>query len=168
MSCVGRERMYEYASRTRGIPMALLRLNYAAEMRYGVLADVARKVWRGEAIDLTMGHFNAIWQADANAMALCAFDHVATPPVVVNLAGPELLSVRRIAEEFGRVLGRAVTFTGAEAGDAFLSNGQLGHRLFGYPRVTVRQMMEWVADWVKRGGASLDRPTHFEVRDGRF
>ncbi len=168
MSCVGRERIYEHFSRTRGIPTALLRLNYATEMRYGVLVDVARKVHAGETIDLMMGHLNALWQADANAMALCAFDHAAAPPFVVNLAGPELLSVRRVAEEFGRLLGRPVSFSGSEAGNAFLSNGQLGHRLFGYPRVGAGQMIQWIADWVRRGGPSLDRPTHFEVRDGRF
>jgi nucleoside-diphosphate-sugar epimerase len=168
MSCVGRERIFEHFSRTLGIPLAVLRLNYACEMRYGVLADVARKVWAGAPIDLATGQFNALWQADANAMALQAFAHVASPPFVVNLAGPELLSVRRVAEEFGRLLGKAPTFHGSESGDAFLNNGQLGHRLFGYPRVGVRQMMEWIADWVRRGGEDLGKPTHYEVRDGNF
>jgi nucleoside-diphosphate-sugar epimerase len=168
MSCVGRERTFEHYSRAFGTPTALLRLNYATEMRYGVLVDVARRVWAGEAVPLAMGYLNALWQGDANAMALCAFAHAASPPFVVNLAGPETLSVRRVAEEFGRLLGREVTFTGTEAQDALLSNGQLGHQLFGYPRVGPRQMMAWVADWVKRGGPTLDRPTHFESRDGRF
>jgi hypothetical protein len=167
-SALGRERIFEYFSRTLGIPTALLRLNYATEMRYGVLVDLARKVFAGEPVGLTMGHLNALWQADANAMALCAFDHVARPPFVVNLAGPETLSVRRVAEEFGRRLGRPVAFEGVESADAFLSNGQLGHKLFGYPRVGPAQMIDWIADWIERGGASLDRPTHFEVRDGRF
>jgi uncharacterized protein YbjT (DUF2867 family) len=115
-----------------------------------------------------MGNLNAIWQADANAMTLRAFDHVASPPFVLNVAGPELLSVRRVAEQLGRLLGQPVTFRGAESPDALLSNGQLGHRLFGYPRVSAGQMIGWIADWVKRGGASLGKPTHFEVRDGRF
>jgi hypothetical protein len=168
MSCLGRERMYEHFSRTWGMPMALLRLNYACEMRYGVLADVARKVYAGEPIDLTMGHVNAIWQGDANALALCAFGETASPPAVLNLAGPELLSVRRVAEEFGRLLGKPVTFRGAEAADAFLSNGQRAHARYGYPRVPVGRVIAWLADWVRRGGASLDRPTHFEVRDGKF
>jgi len=167
-SCVARERMYEYFSAVFNIPVALLRLNYATEMRYGVLLDLARKVWTGQPVDLTMGHVNVIWQADANAMALCALEHVATPPLVVNLAGPELLSVRRLAEAFGEILGKPVIFQGEEADDAYLSNGQLGHRLFGYPRVTVQQQVRWVADWVRRGGVTLDKPTHFEVRDGRF
>ncbi|MCI0461600.1 MAG: NAD-dependent epimerase/dehydratase family protein [Gemmataceae bacterium] len=168
MSCVGRERLYEHFSRAWGIPAAILRLNYACEMRYGVLADIARKVWAGEPVDLAMGHLNAIWQADANSMALCALDHVSSPPLTLNLAGPELLSVRRLAEEFGRLLDRPLSLHGAEAPDALLSNSQLAHRLFGYPRVGVGQMVRWVADWVRRGGPSLDKPTHFEARDGRF
>jgi hypothetical protein len=137
-------------------------------MRYGVLVDIARKVHACEPIDLTMGHLNALWQADANAMALCAFDHVTSPPFVVNLAGPETLSVRRVAEQFARLMGRLLAFEGAEAPDALLSNGQLGHQLFGYPRVGPRQMIEWIADWVLRDGPTLGKPTHFEVRDGRF
>jgi nucleoside-diphosphate-sugar epimerase len=168
MSCLGRERMLEHFSRTLGVPTAILRLNYATEMRYGVLVDVARRVWEGQPVGLSMGHFNALWQGDANAMALCSFSQVASPPFVVNLAGPETLSVRRVAEEFGRLLGRTVTFEGEESPDALLSNGQLGHQLYGYPRVSVRQMMLWAADWVKRGGPSLGKPTHFESRDGQF
>jgi nucleoside-diphosphate-sugar epimerase len=168
ISCVGRERMFEHFSRTLGTPTAILRLNYATELRYGVLVDVARRVWAGQPVPLAMGHLNALWQGDASAMALCAFARVSSPPFVVNLAGPETLSVRRVAEAFGRLLEKAVTFTGTEAPDALLSNGQLGHQMFGYPRVGVRQMMEWIAEWVRRGGPTLDKPTHFESRDGRF
>jgi nucleoside-diphosphate-sugar epimerase len=165
---LGRERILEYFSRTLGVPVVLLRLNYAAELRYGVVADVARKVWAGEPIDLAMGCFNAIWQGDANAMSLQAFDHCSTPPAVLNLGGPEVLSVRRLAEEFGRRFDRRVTFRGVEAADALLSNAQRAHQLLGYPRVPALQLIEWVADWVRRGGASLDRPTHFETRDGAY
>ena len=168
MSCLGRERIFEHFSRTLSIPMALLRLNYATEMRYGVLVDLARDVLEGRPIDLKMGHLNAIWQADANAMALAAFDHVSSPPIVLNVAGPELLSVRRVAEQFGRLLGRPVMFQGAESPDALLSNGQRGHRLFGYPRVSAGRMVHWIADWVGRGGPTLGKPTHFTVRDGKF
>jgi nucleoside-diphosphate-sugar epimerase len=168
LSCVGRERIFEHFSRTLGIPLALLRLNYAIELRYGVLVDLAQRVWAGQPIHLAMGHVNVIWQADANAMVLQAFDHVASPPLVLNVAGPELLSVRRIAERFGRLLGRDVLLEGVEAPEALLSNGQLGHRLFGYPRVPVEAMIERIADWVQRGGESLGKPTHFEVRDGQF
>jgi nucleoside-diphosphate-sugar epimerase len=168
MSVVGRERVFEYFSRRLGIPMVLLRLNYATELRYGVLVDIAQRVQGGEPIDLTMGHLNALWQGDANAMALQAFALTATPPLVLNLAGPELLSVRRLAEQFGRLLGKPVVLRGTEATDAFLSNAQEAHRLFGYPRVSVAQMVEWIAAWVRTGGVSLGKPTHFEVRDGAF
>ena len=168
MSCLGRERTFEHFSRALGTPVATLRLNYATETRYGVLVDIAEQVWGGRPVGLAMGHLNALWQGDANAMALAAFAHVASPPFVVNLAGPETLSVRRVAEEFGRLLGKGVTFEGQEAPDALLSNGQLGHQLFGYPRVPARQMMTWIADWVRRGGPTLGKPTHFESRDGRF
>jgi nucleoside-diphosphate-sugar epimerase len=168
MSAVGRERIFEHFSRSLGIPMALLRLNYANELRYGVLSDLARVIHSGEPVELGMGAFNALWQADANAMVLQSFDRLTSPPLVLNLAGPELLSVRRVSEEFGRLLGRQVTLRGQEAVDALLSNAQLSHRLFGYPHVTARQMIEWIAQWVRRGGESLDRPTHFQVRDGNF
>jgi nucleoside-diphosphate-sugar epimerase len=130
--------------------------------------DLARKIWAGEAIDLAMGHVNVIWQADANAMALGALEHAACLPLVLNLAGPELLSIRRLAEELGRLLETPVAFTGQEARDAFLSNARRSHELFGVPRVGVSQMLAWVADWVRRGGANLGKPTHFEVRDGKF
>jgi nucleoside-diphosphate-sugar epimerase len=168
MSCVGRERIYEYYSRTHEIPMVLLRLNYATELRYGVLVDVAQRVWTGQPVDVTMGHFNALWQADANAAALAALGHVSIPPLVVNLAGPELLSVRRVAEQFGTLFRRSATLHGTESADAFLSNAQRGHRLFGLPRVSAEQMILWIADWTARGGETFGKPTHFEVRDGKF
>jgi nucleoside-diphosphate-sugar epimerase len=167
-TALGRERMFEYFSRTLGVRVVFLRLNYAAELRYGVIADVARRVWAGEAVDVTTGCFNALWQGDANAMALQAFDHCTSPPTVINLAGPEVLSVRRLAEEFARRFGKPVIIRGSEATDALLSNGQRGHQLFGYPRVPVRQLIDWVADWVRRGGTSFDKPTHFETRDGAY
>ncbi len=168
MSCLGRERMIEHFSRSLGIRAAILRLNYACELRYGVLVDLAERIRAGEPIDLSMGYCNVIWQADANAMALSAFDHVASPPLVVNIAGPELLTVRRVCEQLAELLGCTVKFEGTERSDALLSNGQLGHRLFGLPRVGVEQIIRWVADWIKRGGDTLGKPTHFEVRDGRF
>jgi nucleoside-diphosphate-sugar epimerase len=168
MSCLGRERLFDYFSRARDIPMAFLRLNYAAELRYGVLVDLAQAVFRGETIDLAMGHFNTLWQGDANAMALQTLGHVACPPFVVNLAGPELLSVRQVCEKFARLLARDVRFRGTESPTALLSNGQLGRRLFGPPRVGADQLISWIADWVKRGKPTLDKPTHFGCRDGAF
>ena len=168
MSCLGRERIFEHFSDVDGVRAVLLRLNYAVEMRYGVLVDLARRVAAGETIDVSMGYFNVIWQADANAMALAALTHAASPPLVLNIAGPEELSVRGACEALARRTGRRVAFAGAEAPDALLSNGARGWDLFGRPRVDAAQLIEWTADWVARGGASLDKPTHFESRDGRF
>ena len=168
MSCLGRERMFAYFSQTQGTPVALIRLNYANEMRYGTLVDLAQKVMAGEPIDLGMGHFNAIWQGDNNAMTLRAFDHVASPPVVLNVTGPQTLSVRRVAEEFGRLLQKPVHFVGSESPDALLSNASKAFGLFGRPTVSEEQMIRWVADWQRRGGPTLNKPTHFEARDGKF
>jgi nucleoside-diphosphate-sugar epimerase len=168
MSCLGRERIFEHFSRSQGTRVALIRLNYANELRYGVLVDLARSVHAGETVDLTMGFLNAIWQADANAMALRAFDHVAAPAFVVNVAGPEQLRVRDVCESLGRLMGRTPRFTGRESEDALLSNSGLARRLFGAPRIDARTMTEWSAGWVMAGGESLDKPTHFAVRDGRF
>jgi nucleoside-diphosphate-sugar epimerase len=168
MSCVGRERIFEHFSRTTQTPMSLIRLNYATEMRYGVLVDLAQKVWANQPIDVSMGNMNVIWQGDANAMALASLAHASAPPFVLNVAGPELLSVRRVCEQLGRRLGRTPAFVGQESPDGLLSNGQLGHRLFGYPRVSISQLLDWTADWVKRGEATLGKPTHFETRDGKF
>lgn len=168
MSCVGRERMFDHFSRTLRIPTALLRLNYACELRYGVLVDLARRVHAGEAIDLAMGHFNIIWQGDANAMTLQAFDAVAVPPCVLNVTGPERLSVREVCETFGRLMNRRVAFCGSESATAFLSDVQVARQLFGPPRVTAETLIHWIADWVVRGGASLGKPTHFDSRDGKY
>ena len=168
MSCLGRERMFEHFSRTYGTPLVILRLNYATEMRYGVLVDLARKVLRREPLDLTMGYVNVIWQGDANAMALAALAHASSPPLVVNLAGAEELSVRAAATELARLLNVDVSFEGGESPDALISNGARGRTLLGTPRVDAARLLAWTADWVQRGGESLDKPTHFESRTGRF
>ena len=168
MSCLGRERIFDHFSRALKIPTAIIRLNYATELRYGVLVDLCRRVWQGETIDVSMGNVNVIWQADANAMSIAAFDHVSSPAFVLNVAGPEILSVRRVCQQFGQLLGKEPKFAGAEAPNALLNNGQLGHRLYGYPRVGAQQLIRWTAEWVKTGGASLGKPTHFEARDGKF
>jgi nucleoside-diphosphate-sugar epimerase len=168
MTALGRERLFAHFSRTLGFPLAIVRLNYAVELRYGVLVDLAERVERGEPIDLAMGNFNAIWQQDANAAALAALMHASTPPLVVNLAGPEILSVRRVCETFGALLHKPVQFVGQESDDALLSNSQRAVRLFGYPGVGVEQMAAWIADWIRRGGPRHGKPTHFDTRDGRF
>ena len=148
--------------------MALIRLNYAVEPRYGVLVDIGRKVMAGEPIEVSMGHFNTIWQGDANALTLTAFDHVSSPPFVLNVTGPETLRVRDVAEQFAALFGQAVTITGVEAPDALLSNAGLANRLYGPPRIAADRLISLVADWLQRGGTLLDKPTRFEVRDGAF
>lgn len=168
MSCLGRERMFEHFSRHCGIPTSIIRLNYATEMRYGVLVDLARKVLEEATIDVSMGQANVIWQGDANAMAICSLADAASPPFVLNVAGPERLAVRDVCEQFGQRLGKTVRFTGVEAQDALLSNGERGYQLYGRPRVDIDQLIQWIASWVETGGPSLGKPTHFESRDGRF
>ena len=168
MSCLGRERMFEYFSRAWTIPAALIRLFYACELRYGVLVDLAHKILSGDPIDLAMGSFNIIWQGDCNAMTLLAFDHVASPPFVINVTGSELLSIREVSVTMGRLLGKTPKFRRVELETACLGNAGQAHRLFGKPGVSAEQLIEWVVDWVKRGGQSLGKPTHFEVRDGRY
>jgi len=168
MSCLGRERIFEHFSRTSNIPMTILRLNYATELRYGVLVDIAHRVHAGEVVPLAMGYLNAIWQGDACDMSLQSLLHASVPPLVVNIAGPELLSVRKIAEEFAEKLGKSVRFERVEATDALLSNAERAYRLFGRPHVSAEQLTSWIADWVSRRGATLAKPTHFEERSGRF
>ncbi|HWA99233.1 MAG TPA: NAD-dependent epimerase/dehydratase family protein [Pirellulales bacterium] len=168
MSAVGRERMYEHFSLQLGIPTVLVRLNYACELRYGVLVDLAQRVLAGETIDLAMGNLNTIWQGDANAMTLALFDHVSSPAAIMNITGPETLSVRWLCEQFATRFGTTVSFIGTEAPDALLNNAQRAISKFGYPRVGIEQLIDWIADWLNRGGATLGKPTHFESREGKF
>jgi nucleoside-diphosphate-sugar epimerase len=167
-SVLGRERIFSYFAQQFSVPAVLFRLNYAVEMRYGVLLDIARKVWAGEPIALGMGHVNVIWQGDANAYALRSLALAATPPLILNITGPETLSVRNVALAFGELMGRAPVFEGTEQPDALLSSAQRAFSLMGYPRVPVGKVVEWVASWVMRGRPVLDKPTKFQVRDGRF
>jgi nucleoside-diphosphate-sugar epimerase len=168
MSALGRERIFEFFSRQQGTPMTLIRLNYACECRYGVLVDIALRVWTGQPVPLAMGYFNVLWQGDANAYALQCLETTASPPTVLNMTGPEVLGVRQAAQEFARLLGKPVQFEGTEGRTALLNNSRRLLDRFGLPRLNASQLMGWIADWVRRQQPVLNKPTHFEVRDGRF
>jgi hypothetical protein len=167
-SCLGRERIFEYYGRTTDTPVCHLRLNYAVELRYGVLHDLAWRIWRGEPVDLSASHVNVIWQGDACEIALRALDWCAVPAAPLNLTGPELLAVRDLAEGLGARLGRAVRYSGTTSAGAYLNNATQALTRFGPPRVTVEQLLDWMAAWVHGGGVSFGKPTHFEVTTGVF
>jgi nucleoside-diphosphate-sugar epimerase len=167
-SVLGRERVFQYFCAANGTPGVLIRLNYACEMRYGVLVDIAQKVRDGAPVSLGIGHLNTIWQQDANAMVLQALEQAAVPVRILNLTGPETLRVRDVAERLGKLMGKSVRFEGEEAPTALLNDSSAAFGLFGRPRMGAGELVELVADWVGRGGDSLGKPTHFESRDGRF
>ena len=167
-SCVGRERVLEHVSRTYGTPMSIIRLNYAVDLRYGVLVDIAHHIAAGEPVRVDMGYVNVIWQGDANAQAIRALEIATSPPFVVNVTGAERLSVRDTAARLGELLGSQPRFEGKEAPDALLSDTSLARSRFGLPEVSTETLIEWVAAWVARGGTRLGKATKFEVRDGRY
>ena len=167
-SALARERIVEFFAAAQRTPTAILRLNYAVELRYGVLRDLADQLMKGEPISLAMGYVNLIWQRDANAMVLGSLGACRIPPLVLNVTGSERLAVRDLARRLGDRLGVQPLFTGSEGETALLSDASLARELFGSPAVEVKTVIDWVADWVRRGGRSLDRPTHFDERSGRF
>jgi NAD dependent epimerase/dehydratase family len=167
-SCVGRERIFEYFSHQFKTPGRLFRLNYAIDMRYGVLHDIATRVLKGTPIDVSLGHVNFIWQGDASAQALRCLAHCSTPTSPINVSGHEILAVRDLAAEFGKLFGKAPVITGKEEPTAWLTNTSQAVKLFGLPIVDTAQLTAWTADWVARSMPSLGKPTKYEVRDGRY
>ncbi|MGH3730045.1 MAG: NAD-dependent epimerase/dehydratase family protein [Micromonosporaceae bacterium] len=168
MSCLGRERIFEHFSERDGTPVSLIRLNYAVELRYGVLVDIAEAVWHGRPVDLTTGYANVVWQGYANQVTLRSLRYAASPPYLLNLTGPETVSVRQLAVEFGRLLDREPVLLGEEAPTALLSNAARCHGRFGYPDVPLAELVEHTAAWVAEGLPRYGKPTHFQSRDGKF
>lgn len=167
-SCLGRERIFEYYSCDQGTKVLLFRLNYAVDLRYGTLVDIARKVYDSEPVDLNVGHFNTIWQGDANSYALRSLEYCESPARVLNVTGPDVVSVKETAEFYAKRFGRYVNFTGSDCGVALLNNASQCHRLMGPPRMPLQELMELVAHWIESGGRNLGKPTKFERVDGKF
>ncbi|MGD1890349.1 MAG: NAD-dependent epimerase/dehydratase family protein [Cyclobacteriaceae bacterium] len=167
-SCLGRERIFTHFSQKYQIPMVLYRLNYAVDFRYGVLLEIGKSVLEEREVDLTTGHANVIWQNDANEYALRSLQLCSTPPRILNSTGPETVSVRWAAQEFGKLLDKVARFTGEEQPTALLNNAATAHRLFGYPKVSIQQMIELLSTWLSEGGELLQKPTHFQERKGKF
>jgi len=167
-SCLGRERVFEHFSHQYGTPVLVYRLNYAIDLRYGVLLEIAKSVKEGRPIDVSMGHFNCIWQGDANEIAIRSLLACKQGAELLNVTGPETVSIRYAAEQFAKRFGTKAEFTGQEADTALLSNASKCMQMFGYPRVSLLQMIDWVAEWVQHEGATINKPTHFQEREGKF
>ena len=167
-SALARERIFDYYSREHGTPTVILRLNYAVDLRYGTLVDIARRVWLNQPVPLTVGRVNAIWQGDANRYAFQALDLCESPARVLNVTGPDIVDVKEVAEWFANRFGKTPTFAGTASPHALLNDASECHRRFGTPEVDLSTLREWVARWLEQGGETLDKPTNFEVVDGRF
>jgi nucleoside-diphosphate-sugar epimerase len=167
-SCLGRERVFEYCSKTYGAKVLLLRLNYAIDLRYGVIHDIGMQVWNNQPVSNTVAHFNIIWQGDANCYALRSLEHCASPAAILNITGPETVSVKYIAEKFSHFMKKDISYSGENQDKCYLNNAAKSFRLFGYPRIGLEHMIRWQAEWLMKGGSSLGKPTHFEVNNGKF
>lgn len=168
MSCLARERMFEYGSNTYGTKVFIYRLNYAVDLRYGVFHDIATNILNNEPISISTPVFNCIWQGDANEIAIRGLLHCTSPSNKVNVTGPETVSVKYIANKLGKLLGKEPVFSGEEDINALLSNTSKSIEIFGYPTYGINEMVEMQAKWILNGGRSLGKPTHFEERKGSF
>ena len=167
-SCLGREMAFRKVAQTHGTRVALIRLNYSVEFRYGVPVDLAKKILGGQAIDVTMGHVNLIWQRDAVAHSILAHEHASAAPFIINVTGPGTHRVRDLAARLGVLLESEPVIIGEEADTAWISDAALSHRLFGLPETSLDQMLEWIAAWQSAELPTLNKPTGFEKRDGNF
>jgi nucleoside-diphosphate-sugar epimerase len=168
MSCLGRERIFDYFSSERGTRLVHIRLNYAVELRYGVLVDIAMKVFLGKPIDVTTGYFNAIWQGDACDQIMRCLPYAVSPGSVFNITGPELISVRKTAYQFGKLFNKEVNIIGQENNLGYLSNASKSLKMFGNPAVSIEVLVHWISDWIQHGGEIFNKPTHFEVQNGKY
>ena len=167
-SCLGRERVFQYFSTKNNTPVFIYRLNYANDVSYGVLLEIAKAVKERKPIDLRMGYVNVIWQGDANEIAIRALNHCSVPAKMVNVTGPETVSIRWLGGQFGNIFGQEPVFINTEESTALLSNAGVSNDLFGYPKVLLNQMIELIAEWVNQGGKTINKPTHFQERQGKF
>lgn len=167
-SCLGRERIFEYQSEATATPVCIYRLNYAIDLRYGVLHDIAQQIWQNKPVDNTVGAFNVIWQGDANHQALMCLSHCTSPANVLNVTGPETLRTEDVALQIGELMSKPVSFSGEPGTLSYLSDSTKATKLFGEPSVTAQDLIRWQAHWVMNGGRSLNKPTHFEVSNGDF
>lgn len=165
---LGRERIFTHFAKKHGTPMVMYRLNYANELRYGVLLEIAKAIYEQQPLDVTMGTVNVIWQGDANEYAIRSLLHCECPPKLLNITGPENLSIRWLAKEFGKRFDKQPIFVGEEQQTALINTAAHAHKLFGYPLVTLEEMLDLVAHWVQHDGATLNKPTHFQERKGAF
>src|SRR5690606_31572657 len=167
-SCLGRERIFQYFSHKYQTPMLIYRLNYAVDLRYGNLLEIAQMVQEEREIDLTNGQMNVIWQGDANEIALRSLLICESPAKILNVTGPETISIRWAANELGKLLNKKPKFVNEEEPKTLLNNASESHRIFGYPKISLRNMIEMTAHWVAKGGETLNKPTHFQERSGKF
>jgi nucleoside-diphosphate-sugar epimerase len=167
-ACLARERIFEYYSQKNGTPIVLIRLNYAVDLRYGVLVDIAQKVYSGDVVDVTTGYFNCIWQGDANDIIIRTLSLADSPAKALNLSSTKAYSIRSLTKMFSSLMSKEARIGGNEAQNAFLSDTSLMREIFGEPTIPIETVVQWTAEWIKTGRRTLNKPTHFEVRDGKY
>ena len=168
LTCLGRERMFHWGASQFETASSIVRLNYATDLRYGVLVDIASNIIKAEPIDVAMSIFNTVWQGYANSVCLALLSRATVPPFILNLTGSEIVNTRQTGYRLGELLGKAPVFIGGESGGALISDASKCFELFGKPDIGVETLIEWTATWMMNNGRLLDKPTHFDARNGRF